>query len=227
MTRVLAIVVLLVAASLIVLAFTRSNRGSEAALAQPSSPAVTEPDSDAGASDRGSEVAAVSEEAVSEEADRPDIPNEGPNMGLSDLDGWLQSDVTSLDELQGKVVVVQFWTFSCSNCQATLPNLQQLYAQHGAGEGDFEIVGVHAPEFQYEEDPANITAAAADEGVTWPIALDTNRRNFHSWQPGRSGYWPRTYVLDRQGNIRFDHIGEGAYQELNDTVAALLADPTL
>lgn len=166
-------------------------------------------------------------QTATDEPMRQVIANNGPNPGLADLDGWLQSDVNSLAELGGKVVVVQLWTFGCSNCQATLPNLKALYAQHGSGEGDFEIVGVHAPEFAYEEDPANISAAAAAEGVTWPIALDTRRRNFHDWQPGRSGYWPRTYVLDRQGNIRFDHIGEGAYDELNQTVAALLADPAL
>lgn len=166
-------------------------------------------------------------QTATDEPMRQVIANNGPNPGLADLDGWLQSDVNSLAELGGKVVVVQLWTFGCSNCQATFPNLKALYAQHGSGEGDFEIVGVHAPEFAYEEDPANISAAAAAEGVTWPIALDTRRRNFHDWQPGRSGYWPRTYVLDRQGDIRFDHIGEGAYDELNQTVAALLADPAL
>ena len=117
------------------------------------------------------------------------------------------------------MVVVQFWTFGCINCKNTLANLRALYDQH-QGE-DFEVVGVHSPEFSYEEDPVAIGEAAVDLGVTWPIALDTDKFNFFRWQGGRA-YWPRTYVLDRDGHIRFDHIGEGAYDEINATVAQLL-----
>jgi thiol-disulfide isomerase/thioredoxin len=112
-----------------------------------------------------------------------------------------------------------FWTFGCRNCTATLPNLEALYAEHRGA--DFEIVGVHSPEFDYEKDRDAIAAAAQDLGVTWPIALDTLRRSFWSWQ-GSPAYWPRTCVLDREGHIRFDHIGEGAYEELNEAVASLL-----
>ena len=143
----------------------------------------------------------------------------GPAKGLANLDGLLQTDITSLEELRGKVAVVQFWTFGCINCKNTLANLRDLYDEHAGKE--FEVVGVHSPEFSYEEDPAAIGEAAVDLGVTWPIALDTRKFNFFRWQGGRA-YWPRTYVLDQQGHIRFDHIGEGAYDELNETVAALL-----
>lgn len=146
-------------------------------------------------------------------------PVHGAHDELVDIDGWLQSDVTSLEELRGKVVVVWFWTFGCYNCKNTLPNLQELYARHRGD--DFEIVGIHAPEFDYEADVDNISAAAAELGVTWPIVLDTRKRTFHEWQ-GPRAYWPRTYVLDREGNIRFDQIGEGKYQELNEVVATLL-----
>lgn len=148
-----------------------------------------------------------------------DLPDLGPVPPLEDIDGWLQADITSFEELRGNVVVVQFWTFGCHNCKATLPNLQALYTKHAGDE--FEIVGIHSPEFDYEEDPVAIAAAAEDLGVTWPIVLDTRQRTFFAWQ-GSPAYWPRTYVLDREGNVRFDHIGEGAYEELNDTVADLL-----
>jgi thiol-disulfide isomerase/thioredoxin len=148
-----------------------------------------------------------------------ELPDLGPAPQLVGLDGWLQTDISSLDDLKGKVVVVQFWTFGCYNCKNTLPNLEALYAEHTGAE--FEIVGVHSPEFSYEEDPTAIAAAAEDLGVTWPIALDTQKKSFFSWQ-GSPAYWPRTYVLDRDGVIRFDHIGEGAYDELNQTVASLL-----
>jgi thiol-disulfide isomerase/thioredoxin len=148
-------------------------------------------------------------------------PMIGNPLPLTNLDGWLQTEVTSLDDLRGKVVIVQFWTFGCRNCKNTLPYLQDIYAEYK--DSGLEIVGVHSPEFAYEEDPEAIQAAAEELGVTWPIALDTRQRSFFSWQ-GSRGYWPRTYVLDRDGLIRFDHIGEGKYEELEQTVEALLAE---
>lgn len=146
-------------------------------------------------------------------------PDLGQSKALTSLDGWLQADFDSLEDLRGKVVVVEFWTFGCVNCKHTLPYLEQLYADHQGD--DFEIVGVHSPEFDYEKDPEAISAAAQDLGVTWPIALDTEKKNFFSWQ-GSPAYWPRIYVLDQDGHIRFDHIGEGAYDELAATVTSLL-----
>jgi len=153
----------------------------------------------------------------------PDLPDRGPHPELVDLAGWLQSDVTSLEELEGKVVAVQFWTFGCSNCKATLPHMSELYQRYGSQ--GFEIVGVHAPEFSYEADEANIVAAAADLGVTWPIALDPTKRTFHLWQEGPTAHWPRIYILDRDGHIRYDHIGEGRYDQIDAAVQALLAEP--
>lgn len=143
----------------------------------------------------------------------------GPLPELIDVDGWVQSDVDSFEELEGKVLVVHIWTFGCINCKRTLPNLQALYEEHQGEE--FEIVGIHSPEFEYEEDPDAILAAAEDLGVTWPIVLDTRQKTFFGWQ-GSRGFWPRTYVVDRDGIVRFDHIGEGAYEELNSTVETLL-----
>ena len=148
-------------------------------------------------------------------------PDLGAAGTLTNLDGWLQSDVESLEELRGQVVVVQFWTFGCYNCKNTLPHLQALYQEYG-DEG-LEIVGVHAPEFEREKDPDAISAAAVDLGVTWPIALDTQKTNFFGWQ-GSPAYWPRTFVIDQEGQLRFDRIGEGAYDELELTVATLLAE---
>jgi thiol-disulfide isomerase/thioredoxin len=113
------------------------------------------------------------------------------------------------------------WKFGCINCKRTLPYLQEIYADHG-GAG-LEIVGVHSPEFTFEEDPVAVAAAAEELGVTWPIALDTRQRNFFGWQ-GSRGYWPRTYVIDQAGQVRFDHIGEGKYEELAATVHYLLTE---
>jgi thiol-disulfide isomerase/thioredoxin len=144
----------------------------------------------------------------------------GPAPDLVELDGWLQTDATSLDDFDGQVRIVHFWTFACHNCKATLPYLQDIYAAYQPQ--GLEIIGVHAPEFDFEREPDAIAAAAAELGVTWPIALDTSKTNFHQWQPGRTGFWPRTFVVDQNGELRFDHIGEGAYDELEATVAYLV-----
>ena len=166
----------------------------------------------------GSEPDAAGSPAA--EADPPPVLRED-TPPLVGIDGWLQSDVTSLEELRGSVVVVEFWTFGCYNCRNRIPHTQELYAEH-RGRG-LEIVGVHSPEFDYERAPEAVEDAMERLGVDWPVALDTERRTFRAWQ-GRPAYWPRTYVLDRRGRVRFDHIGEGAYEELEAAVGLLLAE---
>lgn len=166
-------------------------------------------------------LAAVSASAA---AERPALPDRGPHPELIDIASWLQSDVTSLEELRGKVVAVQFWTFSCNNSQATLPHMRELYDNYR--DQGFEIVGIHAPEFGFEADEANVVEAAADLDIPWPIALDPTKHTFHAWQEGSTAYWPRIYLLDRQGHIRYDHIGEGRYDEIDAAVRALLAEAT-
>jgi thiol-disulfide isomerase/thioredoxin len=156
--------------------------------------------------------------------DAPPLIDQGPAPDLVDIDGWLQSDVTTIDELQGRVVAVQFWTFSCDNWLATLPHLQQLYADHH--DAGLEVIGIHSPEFDFEADADNIVDAAARLDVTWPIVLDTDKRTFHAWQDGPTAYWPRIYLIDRAGHIRYDHIGEGRYDEIDAAVRALLAEPS-
>jgi thiol-disulfide isomerase/thioredoxin len=144
-----------------------------------------------------------------------------PKPELTGLDGWLQSDATDLSSFDGQVRIVQFWTFGCHNCKATLPHLQGLYAEHR--DDGLEIIGVHAPEFAHEAEIDSIALAAIDLGVTWPIALDTDKVNFRAWQGARR-FWPRTYVLDQNGDVRFDHIGEGNYDGLAATVEYLLVN---
>lgn len=153
----------------------------------------------------------------------PDLPNRGPHPPLLEIDDWLQSDISSLEELRGKVVAVQFWTFGCHNCKATTPHMQALYEKYGGD--DFEIVGVHAPEFDFERDPDAIAQAATDLGVSWPIALDTEKKSFRSWQTDRR-FWPRLYLIDQDGNIRYDKIGEGKYDVIDAAVGALIDEGT-
>ncbi len=163
---------------------------------------------------------ASTKRASTEPTDPPPVLME-EHPPLKEIDGWLQSDVTSLEELRGKVVIVEFWTFGCYNCRNRLPYTQDIYAAYR--DQGLEIVGIHSPEFAYEKEVDAIVEAMDRLGVTWPVVLDTDRRTFREWQ-GSPAYWPRTYVLDRTGRVRFDHIGEGAYGALEDTVVALLAE---
>lgn len=173
-------------------------------------------------SDEGEQPTVAAGEAA-EPASTAVLPEPPPELGLAgdlvDLDGWLQTEATDFSDFDDTVRVVQFWTFGCVNCRNTLGNLRALYDEFEPR--GLEVIGVHAPEFDFEADPVAIGQAAVDLDVTWPIALDTNKTNFRAWQPGRR-FWPRTFVLDRADNIRFDRIGEGAYDELNATVAWLI-----
>lgn len=162
---------------------------------------------------------AAADTATPPASDAP--PVLGQAGDLVELDGWLQTDKTEFSDFDGTVRVVQFWTFGCINCKNTLENLRGLYDEFQPQ--GLEVIGVHAPEFDWEAEPDRIADAAIELGVNWPIALDTDKTNFRAWQPGRR-FWPRTFVLDRDGNIRFDRIGEGAYDELNATVAWLIAN---
>ena len=169
-----------------------------------------------------------SDEAQTAAPDTPldEIPFLGEADTLTGLDGWLNTDANSLEEIRAanKVTVVQFWTFSCSNCKNTIPALQNLYADYG--DRGLEIVGVHAPEFSFEAEVDNIVDAAANLGVTWPIALDTEKRNFHRWQEGPTGYWPRVYLIDEDGQIRLNSRGDrdSVYAELHEFVGRLLEE---
>ena len=197
------------------------NTGSSddsATAAAPAESATTSAQAEATAPDE--EVADQATTTTAPLADAPEFL--GTSGDLVDLDGWLQTENTAFSDFDGSVRVVQFWTFSCINCKNTLDNLRGLYQEFEPP--GLEVIGVHAPEFSFEEDPAAVAQAAIDQDVIWPIALDTRKTNFRSWQEGRR-FWPRTFVLDRDGNIRFDRIGEGAYDELNATVAFLIENP--
>lgn len=200
----IAILLMVVAAGGLALAV--SNRGDDAdQLAMPAS------DGDAQA-------------ATTTEAGEPPVPSEAPPLlgaagTLTDVDQWLQTDATSFEDFDGQVRIVQFWTYSCHNCTATLPHLQDIYATYNPQ--GLEIIGVHAPEFDFEKDIPGVAERAEELGVVWPIAIDNDKTNFRSWQPGRR-FWPRTFVIDQNGDIRFDRIGEGKYDELEETVAWLI-----
>jgi thiol-disulfide isomerase/thioredoxin len=139
--------------------------------------------------------------------------------GFTGIDAWLNSEPLALDELRGKVVLVDFWTFSCVNCVRTFPFLRDLYDRYRSA--GLEIVGVHAPEFDFERDETNVAAAIKRHDLRYPVALDNE---MSTWRAYRNLYWPHVYLIDAEGTIRFDHIGEGGEHEIEQQVRSLLAE---
>ncbi len=132
---------------------------------------------------------------------------------------WLNSPPLTSESLRGKVVLVDFWTYSCINCLRTLPYLKawnEKYRDQG-----LVIIGVHAPEFAFEKDQRNVEQAIRDLGITYPVAMD-NR--FAIWNAYKNQYWPAHYLIDAEGKIREQHSGEGAYQETEQMIQTLLRE---
>ncbi len=138
---------------------------------------------------------------------------------LSGLTNWINSDPLTLSNLRWQVVIVDFWTFGCSNCQATLPHVQALYAKYRSQW--LIVIGVHAPEFAYEQKYANVLAAVKKAWLTYPVALDNG---FSTWNAYDNQYWPAMYIIDKSGKVRHTHFGEGQYQETDDIIAYLLSE---
>jgi thiol-disulfide isomerase/thioredoxin len=131
--------------------------------------------------------------------------------------GWLNSPALSATDLSGKVVVYDFWTYSCVNCVRTLPYLRAWYDRY-RNDG-LVVVGVHSPEFDFEKDHGNVEQAVSRLNVTWPVALDDDMA---IWDAFANRYWPAKWITDRQGHIRYFHPGEGNYGETENVIRALL-----
>jgi cytochrome c biogenesis protein CcdA/thiol-disulfide isomerase/thioredoxin len=135
---------------------------------------------------------------------------------------WLNTPAgksLSIAELRGKVVLVDFWTYSCINCLRTLPHVKawdRAYRKAG-----LTIVGVHSPEFAFERVPDNVRSALGRLGVRYPVALDND---FATWRAYSNDYWPSKYLIDRSGRIRYEHYGEGAYRETENVIRRLLGE---
>jgi cytochrome c biogenesis protein CcdA/thiol-disulfide isomerase/thioredoxin len=141
---------------------------------------------------------------------------------LAGIQLWLNSEPLTLAGLRGKVVLVDFWTYSCVNCLRTLPFLERW---DGAYRDDgLVVVGVHTPEFAFEREPANVRQAVRDLGIRYPVALDPD---FATWNAWGNRYWPAKYLIDRRGHVRFAHFGEGEYEQTEAAIRALLAEPEL
>jgi thiol-disulfide isomerase/thioredoxin len=147
------------------------------------------------------------------------LPIEGTMPELNGATGWLNTPPLTREALRGKVVLVDFWTYSCINCLRALPYIRawaEKYKDHG-----LVVLGVHAPEFAFEKDPGNVKKAVADLGVTYPVALDSN---LAIWQAFNNQYWPAHYFIDSEGRIRAHHFGEGDYDASERTIQTLLKE---
>jgi thiol-disulfide isomerase/thioredoxin len=136
---------------------------------------------------------------------------------LRGINAWLNSEPLTLAGLRGRVVLIDFWTYSCINCLRTLPHLREWHDRYEAA--GLTIVGVHSPEFAFERVEANVRENARGLGVTWPVALDNE---FATWGAWHNQYWPAKYLIDRDGRLRYYHFGEGEYAETEEAIRTLL-----
>ena len=136
------------------------------------------------------------------------------------IEKWLNtSGPQTLASLKGKVVLVDFWTYSCINCLRTLPHVEAWYNKyHSSG---FEVIGVSTPEFAFEKDPGNVSRAIKQYGIPYPVALDNN---YKTWNAYNNQYWPAEYLIDATGKIRRTEFGEGNYPESEQAIRTLLAN---
>lgn len=167
----------------------------------------------AGAEGAGPSMMAVGNAAAGRLPDQGEVPS---------LDGavqWLNSPALTTAGLRGKVVLVDFWTYSCINCLRAMPYVK-AWAEKYKDQG-LVVVGVHAPEFAFERDAANVAKAVRDLGITYPVAIDNN---YAIWRAFQNRYWPAHYLIDAQGRMRYHHFGEGNYAESERAIQQLLRE---
>jgi cytochrome c biogenesis protein CcdA/thiol-disulfide isomerase/thioredoxin len=154
-----------------------------------------------------------------EQASNTSLHDFGQAPELAGLSRWINSKPLTLRQLRGKVVLIDFWTYSCINCLRTLPHVKawyQTYRKRG-----LVVLGIHTPEFAFEHVPANVDGAVRRLGIRYPVALDNG---FHTWNAFQNQYWPAKYLIDRSGHLRYYHFGEGEYDTTESRIRALLGE---
>jgi cytochrome c biogenesis protein CcdA/thiol-disulfide isomerase/thioredoxin len=147
------------------------------------------------------------------------LQDEGPMPSINGAVAWINSKPLDASSLRGKVVLVDFWTYSCINCLRTLPYVKtwaDRYEKNG-----FVVIGVHAPEFAFEKDTANVQKAVNELGIHYPVAVDSDR---NIWRAFSNRYWPAHYLIDKNGRVRSHYFGEGNYQETEQEIQSLLKE---
>ena len=146
-----------------------------------------------------------------------DLPTGRTLPEFQGISQWLNSAPLTPADLKGNVVLVQFWTFACINCQRTLPYITRWHRQYMAK--GLKVIGVHTPEFPFEREVNNIKRALKQHQISYPVPLDNE---FKTWKAYDNQYWPHLFLADRNGILRYDHIGEGAYDQTEQTIRKLL-----
>jgi cytochrome c biogenesis protein CcdA/thiol-disulfide isomerase/thioredoxin len=147
------------------------------------------------------------------------LPNYGPAPEFVEINHWINSQPLTMKDLKGKVVLVDFWTYTCINCIHTLPYVTDWYNKyHDQG---FVVIGVHTPEFTFEHETSNVENAVKQYKIYYPVAQDNN---YVTWGAYQNEYWPAEYLIDADGNLRYTHFGEGSYDETEKNIQQLLAE---
>jgi cytochrome c biogenesis protein CcdA/thiol-disulfide isomerase/thioredoxin len=150
---------------------------------------------------------------------RSKLPVLGTAPDFTGTQRWFNSQPLSLAKLRGRVVLIDFWTYTCINCIRTLPYLKAWDARYR--KAGLTIVGVHSPEFSFEKDAGNVRNAVRSFGIRYPVVQDNNLATWQSWG---NQYWPAEYLIDAQGRVRHVHFGEGEYRQSEDAIRSLLAE---
>src|SRR5271156_2152339 len=160
--------------------------------------------------------------AIEPNAAKPETVQLGHEGSFPSLGGavkWLNSPPLTREQLKGKVVLVDFWTYSCINCLRSIPYVE-AWSEKYKNDG-LVVIGVHTPEFAFEKDPKNVEKAVADLKITYPVAIDSN---YAIWKAFNNQYWPAHYFIDASGSIRYHHFGEGKYDESEQVIQQLLKE---
>jgi thiol-disulfide isomerase/thioredoxin len=132
---------------------------------------------------------------------------------------WFNSPPLKISDLRGKVVLVDFWTYTCINCIRTLPYIEKWYEKYK--DSGLVVIGVHTPEFEFEKSAENVKKAISDFGITYPVVQDNN---YDTWNAYANSYWPAKYLIDKDGKIVYTHFGEGNYDETESIIQKYLTD---
>ena len=136
---------------------------------------------------------------------------------FSGITNWINSSPLTLQELRGNVVLIDIWTYTCVNCIRTIPYIKEWYSRYQ--DQGLVIIGIHAPEFEFEKLTANVERSMIDLDISWPVAQDNNMK---TWDSYGNMYWPAKYVLDKNGVVKYRHFGEGSYAETENAIRILL-----
>ena len=146
------------------------------------------------------------------------LENRGPAPDFQGITAWINSPALTMAGLRGKVVLIEFWTFACINCQHVQPYVKAWSDRYGPA--GLVVVGVHSPELSFERDLGNVRQAVAQAGLHYPVAFDPS---FTTWNAYGNSYWPAFYFVDKDGQIRHTHFGEGDYAGSEQVIRQLLA----